>query len=40
MFAYAEGLILFAKTRNDASIIRTPGRRAIRLATAEPGDTA
>ncbi len=37
MFAYAEGLILFAKTRNDAAIIRTLGRRAIRLATADTG---
>lgn len=34
IFAYTEGLILYAKTRNDAEIIRDLGRRALLLATA------
>ena len=32
IFAYAEGLILYAKTRNDAELIRHLGKRAVRLA--------
>ena len=32
IFAYAEGLILYAKTRNDATLIRDLGKRAIQLA--------
>ena len=32
IFAYAEGLILTAKTRNDAELIRDLGRRAVQLA--------
>jgi TetR/AcrR family transcriptional repressor of nem operon len=32
IFAYAEGLILTAKTRNDAELIRDLGKRAVQLA--------
>jgi TetR/AcrR family transcriptional repressor of nem operon len=32
IFAYMEGLILYAKTRNDAELIRDLGKRAIQLA--------
>ncbi len=32
IFAYAEGLVLYAKTRNDANIIRKLGTRAVQLA--------
>ena len=32
IFAYMEGLILYAKTRNDAELIRDLGQRAIQLA--------
>jgi TetR/AcrR family transcriptional repressor of nem operon len=32
IFAYTEGLILYAKTRNDATLIRDLGKRAIQLA--------
>ena len=42
IFAYAEGLILYAKTRNDPGIIRDLGTRAIRLAIpagSQPGRT-
>ncbi|MBT8120902.1 MAG: hypothetical protein KJO10_00090 [Gammaproteobacteria bacterium] len=39
-FAYAEGLILYAKTRNDATLIRDLGKRAIQLTieAGQPGD--
>lgn len=33
IFAYTEGLILYAKTRNDATLIRDLGKRALQLAT-------
>jgi hypothetical protein len=41
IFAYAEGLILYAKTRNDATLIRDLGKRAIQLTieAGQPGDT-
>jgi TetR/AcrR family transcriptional repressor of nem operon len=38
IFAYTEGLILYAKTRNDATLIRDLGKRAIQL-TIEAGQT-
>ena len=37
IFAYAEGLVLYAKTRNDAGIIRELGARAVQLATNAGG---
>lgn len=41
IFAYAEGLILYANTRNDATLIRDLGKRAIQLTieAGQPGDT-
>ena len=32
IFAYAEGLMLYAKTRNDPELIRDLGQRALLLA--------
>ena len=40
LFAYTEGIMMYAKTRNDAGIIRDMGQRALQLAIPGMGNRA